>query len=107
MAVPFHRYTSSTAIVESLLSYGADINLTDSSNSHYTALHLAAKNDDELVEFLLRNGADPTIEDGNTKSPLHYAVDSKVMWVLSKHSWYEVKKGNHINQQTAWSYICS
>lgn len=94
-------------LAELLLAYGADINLVDKSHCHYTALHLAAKNDDELVKFLLRNGADPTIKDGKGKSPMHYAVDRKVMWVLFRHSWFgNIKRDNERGEQ-AWSCVSS
>ena len=43
-----------------------------------TPLHLAVlKKDREIVEYLLRNGANPNARDNKGKTPLHYAAEAK------------------------------
>ena len=53
-----------------------DINTQDSNDNWNTALHLAIKrNELEVVNFLLTQGADTTIENGDGKTPLNLAEE--------------------------------
>jgi ankyrin repeat protein len=73
------------AIVELLLSYGANINAQyinppgyGSSDQGATALTLACKNKKkEITKFLLEKGADPNIADSSGYPPVFYAIRSK------------------------------
>ena len=63
--------------VKNAANYIGDINTKSSYDS--TALHIACKNSkrfsfEEMVEFLLRNGADPNAKDNDDWTPLHHAV---------------------------------
>ena len=53
-----------------------DINTQDGNDNWNTALHMAIKrNDLEVVNFLLSQGADTTIENGDGKTPLDLAEE--------------------------------
>ncbi len=53
-----------------------DINATDENGD--SALHLAAeKNDTDLVNFLLANGADSSLKNYRSQTPLHVAVENR------------------------------
>jgi benzoyl-CoA reductase/2-hydroxyglutaryl-CoA dehydratase subunit BcrC/BadD/HgdB len=53
-----------------------DINAQDANNNCNTALHLAIKrNELEVVNFLLKQGADTAIENGDGKTPLNLAEE--------------------------------
>lgn len=62
------RYDQGISTVELLLQHGAQINEVDESGN--TALHLAFKSSEwELVELLIRNGADLTATNNDGKRP--------------------------------------
>ena len=53
-----------------------DINAQDGNDNWNTALHLAVKrNDLEVLKFLLSQGADTTVENGDGKTPLNLAEE--------------------------------
>jgi len=53
-----------------------DINAQDGNENRSTALHLAIKrNELEVVNYLLTQGADTTIENGDGKTPIHLAEE--------------------------------
>ena len=59
--------------VEKMIFSGADINAQDEDG--YTLLHSAVSIDHaEIVEILLKNGANPNIKDKKDNSPLHFAM---------------------------------
>jgi len=65
-------------VAKLLVSKGADINLQMEGNC--TALHIAAcagKKGEEMVKYLLENGADPTIESGIGFTALHYSINKE------------------------------
>ncbi|XP_035673215.1 uncharacterized protein LOC118413791 [Branchiostoma floridae] len=62
---PFTVKRQGTALLDSLLSYRADLNISDRQN--ITCLHIACANNlFWLVHELLQHGADPTLRDGLT-----------------------------------------
>ena len=72
---PIHQASESKLITAFLLAYGADVNLKgglgDKVDGGRTALHWAAEDGNvEVVEVLLANGADPTIQDFRSMTPL-------------------------------------
>ena len=59
------------------LSYGADINWQNPSEKSSTALHEAAKRDNtEITEFLLLNGANINMPDDDGMTPFQTAIES-------------------------------
>ena len=61
-------------LVRFLIDRGADVDLADAAGG-YTALHLAARGlHKDVVQVLLRAGADPTAEDASGWTPLHHVV---------------------------------
>lgn len=66
-----------SAIVELLLAHGARVDLVDSSNSRWTALHYAASGTaTDCVSMLLQHGGDVNAEDGDGATPLLRALSS-------------------------------
>jgi ankyrin repeat protein len=62
--------------VKELLAAGVPIGARDGSN--HTALHAAVENlREEMVEFLLQNGADPNEELSQGWTPLFHAIDAE------------------------------
>jgi ankyrin repeat protein len=63
-------------LVKLLIKYGADVNLKEYNDvGEKTPLHYAVeKNNFEITNFLLDNGANPTIGDKRQMSALHYAA---------------------------------
>lgn len=58
-----------------LLGYGADVNHRDHG---LAALHYAARSGKlELIELLLKNGADPNAEDANGRTALQHLSKSR------------------------------
>jgi ankyrin repeat protein len=59
-------------IVQILLEYGADVNITG--GRYYTALHAAvSKKDESIVRTLLEHGADVNARGGSCGTALHTA----------------------------------
>ena len=72
------RGNVSSAILQTLLDKGADINekITNGPAEGYTCLHMAARNDNpELVKFLIENGADINKKAKDGKSALSLAEE--------------------------------
>ncbi len=67
-----------------------DINKKQSSDNHYTALHLAVfRQNTECIQELVKAGADPLTSDRLGKTPLDYAKElpnSKIYELLSSNS---------------------
>lgn len=67
-------------VVKTLVKNGAEINAISHSKLSFipknTALHaaIAGAKSKEVIEFLLTNGADPTISDSEGHTPLHIAA---------------------------------
>ena len=60
-------------IIKLLINYGANVNIKDSG---YSALHLAAKHDPSLIQYLIKSpNASINSRDDNGCTPLHYAVE--------------------------------
>src|SRR5439155_15079405 len=63
------------AVVEFLLTQGADMNLAAQNEQRVTALHAAvARHDVEIVKMLLERGADPNAQQERGFVPLHDAA---------------------------------
>ena len=61
-----------------------DINLRDQSG--YTALHEAVEADNQVsVNFLLKHGADPTVQNDRQMAPIHLAADADKAIALEVH----------------------
>lgn len=71
-----HRIKKARETVESMLAGGADINEADGSGQ--TLLHRIARrgplSSEEMVGFLLKQGADPTIRDADGKTARDFAI---------------------------------
>jgi ankyrin repeat protein len=63
-----NRYEGRLAIIEYLVSKGADVNARD--NNGETALHIAARYHPRFVELLLRLSADATVRDKQGRLPI-------------------------------------
>lgn len=77
-AAPIHfaSWSGHVKIVELLVSKGVDVNLVNGHNGE-TPLHDAAHGETdygELIEFLLANGANPSIRNKDGKTPLQIAT---------------------------------
>jgi len=60
-------------IIKLLINYGANVNIKDSG---YSAMHLAAKHDPSLIQYLIKSpNASINSRDDNGCTPLHYAVE--------------------------------
>lgn len=74
-------------LVDKMLKNGADINYVDS-NGEYTALSVAtASGNAELVEYLLKNGANPRGSNNYPNQPVYIAITenySKIVDILIK-----------------------
>jgi uncharacterized protein len=91
-------------IVELLLNFGADINSISNSKVSYipsnTALHagIAGKASKELVEFLLKQGANVNQPDSSGHTPLHIAAfdgsEEIVSLLLAHGEGQELPSGN-------------
>ena len=67
--------TNSRDCAKCLIGFGANPDISDSSNG-LTCMHLFAKQGDEIsVELLLRCGANPNIQDSLNYTPLMYAIE--------------------------------
>ena len=57
------------------------------SYSGFTALHYAVLTDDRaMVEWLLENGADPTVENHRGLKPSHYSNSSEILSLLQEYT---------------------
>lgn len=64
-----------TQTIQKLIESGTDINMTDAERQNSTALHDAATwNSVSLVQFLLKNGANPNAVDNYNRTPLMVAI---------------------------------
>ncbi|MGM0851444.1 MAG: ankyrin repeat domain-containing protein [Bacillota bacterium] len=91
-------------IVELLLNFGADINSISNSKVSYipsnTALHagIAGKASKELLEFLLKQGANVNQPDSSGHTPLHIAAfdgsEEIVSLLLAHGDGQEIHSGN-------------
>lgn len=84
-------------LLQDLLKKGININATDDSDYKATALHYAAISDnEEIVNFLLSNGADLLIEDANGFTALDWAKKNNnhiiVQLLIKQHSKVSVKE---------------
>ncbi len=76
-------YYSGKGICNMLIAYGANVNATASDN--ITPLMLAAQNAKlDVVELLLKKGANPNVKDANGKTAYDYADKSEVSDYLKK-----------------------
>lgn len=67
----------SRTLLELLLRAGAAVNKKDETAEESTALHAACWNEDgEVVDLLLRAGADPRVVDAEGRTPLHVLATS-------------------------------
>lgn len=90
--------------VRELVDGGADVNQRDPVTGK-TALHFAIENErDNLAFWLLRAGADQTMEDASGKVPIDYVTDSS-HWIRSLLPWRITRdKGNpETSEQTIHS----
>ncbi|XP_076288512.1 transient receptor potential cation channel subfamily A member 1-like [Lasioglossum baleicum] len=70
----------SLKIVEDLLTYGADVNMSDSSRSgeSLTPLHSAVKKYQvEVAKLLINYGANVNVKDSQGKTPIVYAIEKR------------------------------
>ena len=68
-------YDGRLDIIEKHLANGALVNKKHDDQSSNTLLHIAAQsNQEEIVKFLLENGADLNIRNADSNTPLHLAV---------------------------------
>ena len=69
--------SSSTSLnnsIKDLISKGIDLNETTTDQDQYSAVHFAAwDNKSDILEYLIKNGADPNIEGKDGLSPLYLA----------------------------------
>ena len=57
------------------------------SYSGFTALHYAVLTEDRaMVEWLLENGADPTVENHRGLKPSDYSTSSEILSLLQEHT---------------------
>ena len=87
-AAPIHfaSWSNHIEIVKLLLSRGVDVNLVNGHNGE-TPLHHAVSAESvafELIEFLLANGADPSIRNKDGKTPLDIAAEPATVELLRK-----------------------
>ncbi|KAJ8680153.1 hypothetical protein QAD02_015940 [Eretmocerus hayati] len=62
-----------------------NLNVNAPTKTGSTPLHLAAKyNSEDAVEFLLRNGANPMLQDSRGRTPLHIAFERRNTIVVDK-----------------------
>lgn len=64
-------------------------NINSKNSEGQTALHIAcinSKTSSEIVDFLLKNGADPNAKDNYDKTPLHYSDDIAKVKILIKYN---------------------
>lgn len=84
---------------EKLLKVGADVKAILARPPHSNALHLAChQGDTELVSFLLLQGFDTLMGDGDHMTPLHYAIgkkDTALVSLLLEHPF-------HIDARNRW-----
>ncbi|KAI4265983.1 MAG: hypothetical protein L6R38_009035 [Xanthoria sp. 2 TBL-2021] len=86
------------SMARTLIAKGGEINHKD--DWGVTPLHCAVgvkSRDYELIEFLLKNGADPNAKDKNDQTPLHYAAelaDQRVFRTLIKAGGKADRKDN-------------
>ena len=59
-----------------LLKNGANVNFIRNSDKHTPLMHVAGRNNLELIKLLLEKGADPTVKNTSNKSALDYANES-------------------------------
>lgn len=77
-------------------------NVNCANSSGKTALHIACiKNDAELVESLLENGANPLQKDDSGKTALDYAIEKSGTTIFRHLIENVIIKGNSINDQDA------
>jgi RNA polymerase sigma factor (sigma-70 family) len=65
-------------MVEFLLDFGVDVNARNEARGGATALHFAARNGDyEIVDLLIKRGANTSSTTRNNETPLTYAVNGQ------------------------------
>ena len=83
----FRRPKTGLAVVEQLISLGADLNISDKYGRH--AIHYSASNSMESLKYLMSKGIDHNMVTDDNKTPLMFAVETKnhdvVNFLLSKY----------------------
>ncbi|KAF2068481.1 hypothetical protein CYY_010191 [Polysphondylium violaceum] len=87
-AAPIHRAAAApngaAATVERLLKSDANINSTNSNGD--TAAHIAAEyGNEDVMDVLLKNGADMTIENNEHKTPLQLASSGSMKYLITSY----------------------
>ena len=102
IAIKFKKYNEGEhhQIVEFLIAAGFDVNSVDRYN--LTPLFLAmAKNDKDIIDLLMFNGANINTISSNGKNLLHYICSSPIYFKLSDINWgfFEmlIEKGINLN----------
>ena len=102
IAIKFKKYNEGEhhQIVEFLIDAGFDVNSVDRYN--LTPLFLAmAKNDKDIIDLLMFNGANINTISSNGKNLLHYICSSPIYFKLSDINWgfFEmlIEKGINLN----------
>ncbi len=73
-ALHFAVQEKHTKVIDKLLKYGADVALTDSfGNAPLWRAVFDAHGNYEIVQLLLRNGADPHMKNDSDRSPMDFA----------------------------------